>query len=539
MINNEKLNGLKKRFAQMRAQQQKNVSVWREISNYITPNRGNYSDEPPNQGKRDDEKLIDPTPQNALDYLQAAMMGGMTSPSNPWFKLQVTDPVLAAIPSVMKWTDDVKDRISNVLSNSNAYKCLHGVYGEIAAFGIGAYFVEDDWDGVINVILLTAGEYCVAFNVSGKPNAFGRNVWMTASQMVSEFGELNVSEAVKQAVISDAPETWFKVCHLICEDRNHETRFPFMSVYWEDGKENALSVGGYEEFPVLVPRWDTRGNDFYGYGPGWKALGEVKMLHELRKDYLTAQQMSIQPPVYGPSELRERRLNLFPGGMNYTDKDAALKPIFQVNPDIPGQMAAIQQSQDMINKLFYSDLFILIAGADNPQWTAFEVQVRQQEKLQILGPVIQNLIHELYDPLIERVFSIMNRRGMFSEPPEELYGQEIKIEYVSTFALAQKASGLSEINNLLGVIGQVAQFNPEVTDKLKADAIVDQYINTTNIPATIIRADDEIDAMRQQRAQQAQQAQEMAAMQQIAGAAKQGAGAVKDLGATEGILPPG
>jgi hypothetical protein len=360
---------------------------------------------------------------------------------------------------------------------------------------------------------------------------------MTASQIVSQFGEENVSEVVRQAVNTDAHEAWFKVCHLICEDRDQETHFPYVSVYWEEGKESPLSVGGYEEFPVLVPRWEVRGNDFYGYGPGWKALGESKMLQELRSDYLTAQQMMIQPPVFGPASLRERRVNLFPGAMNYLDdKDSFIKPIHQFVPDIQGQLAAIQESRNMINKLFYSDLFLSIAGANNPQWTAFEVQARQQERLQMIGPVVLNLINELYDPLIGRVFGIMNRRGMFLEPPEELIGSEIKIEYVSILALAQKASGLSELSNLMGVIGQVAQMQPEVADKLNCDAIVDQFVRTTNIPAAIIRPDSDVEAIRQQRAQQAQQAQEMAAAQQVAATARQGAGAVKELGTADGNL---
>ena len=527
-----KLKGLKKRFEQMREQQQKNVAVWRDISAFITPKRGDYTDDTPNQGKREDNKLIDVTPSLDLGILQSGMQGGMTSPSIPWFKLQVSDPELSVIPAVMKWTDEVKDRISNVLSQSNLYNCLHGVYGEIAAFGIGALFIEDSWDKVINVNLLTAGQYYVSFERGGNPNAFGRNIWMSAEQIVSQFGSA-ASESVKQAVNSDAPDTWFRICQLICVDKDHETRFPFLSVYWEDGKDSPLDVGGYEEFPVLAPRWEVRGSDYYGYGPGWMALSESKSLQEMKKDYLTAQQLVIQPPVYGPSELRSRRLNLFPGGMNYTDNDAALKPIYQVNPDIPGQLAAINESRNIIHKIFFSDLFLMIAASDNHNMTAFEVQVRQQEKLQVLGPVIENLVHELLDPLIGRVFMIMNRRGMFPSPPQELFGHEIKVEYVSILALAQKASGLGELNNLMGIVGHVAQMQPDVIDKIDGDAIVDQYIRTTNIPAAVIRSDDVVNDIRQQRAQQAQQAQEMAAMQQMAATAKQGAGAAKDLNAMD------
>ncbi|MDR3321828.1 MAG: head-tail connector protein [Synergistaceae bacterium] len=524
-----KIKALAKRLFFMRAQQEKIVPVWREISNYVAPNRGAFDYERPNQGLRRDTHLVDSTPTRALGILQAGMQGGLTSPSRAWCKLQVSDPDLAAIPAVMVWTDEVTDRILNVIGRSNLYNCLHGIYGEIAAFGIGALYIEDDWEEIVHGKLMTAGEYYVAFSSRDKPNAFGRVLWMTAAQMKERFGEDNLSEQVKQALNGNTPEEWFKVNHFICEDEDHDTRFPFMSVYWEEGKDTELGLGGYEEFPVLIPRWETIASDFYGYGPGWLALGESRTLQEMRKDYLVAQQLNINPPVYGPESARNQRVNIFPGGINFVTSDVGLKPVFQVNSDIQGQLVAIGQSQQMINQMFFGDLFLMIASMDNRNMTATEVQVRQEEKMQMLGPVIERLEHELLDPLIVRTFSIMFRRGMFPEPPEELMGREIKIEYISLLALAQKAGGLTELQNLLALVGGIAGMSPEVVDKLNADEFVDQFIRLTNIPSVLIRSDEEVAALRDARAAQMQQAQQMASMSQMAASGAQAAGAVKDL----------
>jgi hypothetical protein len=185
----------------------------------------------------------------------------------------------------------------------------------------------------------------------------------------------------------------------------------------------------------------------------------------------------------------------------------------------------------MINQTFYGDLFLMIASVDAGKMTATEAQIRQEEKMQMLGPVIERLEHELLNPLITRTFNIMNRRGMFPPPPDELAGQQIKIEYVSMLAIAQKSSGLSELANLLSVAGSLAQMNPEVTDKLDADEIMDQYVRLSNIPSAMIRSDGEVAAIREARARQQQAAQEMMMMQAAAGAARQGAGAAKDLAA--------
>ena len=90
-------------------------------------------------------------------------------------------------------------------------------------------------------------------------------------------------------------------------------------MYWEEGKtERPLRVSGYAEFPIVAPRWEVVGGDFYGRGPGWNALGESKTLQELRKDYLVAQKMTIQPPMMGPSSLRGTHRDLRPNLVFFT-----------------------------------------------------------------------------------------------------------------------------------------------------------------------------------------------------------------------------
>jgi hypothetical protein len=526
---NPKVKTLEKRLFFMREQQEKIVPVWREISKYVSPNRGAFDFDEPNQGQRRDRRLVDATPSRALGVLQAGMQGGLTSPSRTWFKLQVSDPELASIPSVMRWTDEVRDRMSNVLGQSNIYNCLHGIYGEIGAFGIGALFIEDDPRDIVRGKLMTAGEYFVAFDSRDMPNAFGRILWMTAGQMRERFGEDRLSDSVKQAINNDNPEKWFKVHHIIVEDSDHETRFPFMSVYWEPGRETELGLGGYEEFPVLVPRWETIASDYYGYGPGWLALSESKTLQELRRDYLIAQKKAIDPPLMAPEGAVTRKISAEPGAVNYTTGVTPFQALYQVNLDIPGQLTAIMSSQQMINQIFYSDLFLMIASMDVGKMTATEAQIRYEERMQMLGPVTERLEHELLDPLIARVFNIMNRHGMFPPLPEELAGQNVTIEYVSMLAIAQKSSGLSELNNLMTIIGGLAQMNPEVIDKLAVDEVVDQYVRLSNIPAVMIRSDEEVAELREARAAAQQQAQQLAEAQQTAAALKQGTGAIKDL----------
>lgn len=531
---------LQKRVEELEEARNRIKPQWEEIARYVTPGRGVFDDAEPNQGDRKDRDLLDATPFQALTTLAAGMQGGLTSPSRPWFKLGVTDPELGDYEPVRVWLDEVERRMLHVLGRSNAYNGLHTLYAEVGAFGTGALYIEEDPMEVLRCTALTAGEYAVAFDSRGMPSEFCRTFWMSAPQMADAFGYDALSDAVRSALDNGRRGQWFRVHHLIFpnddfsplekEDRPAKN-MPWASVYWEHGKDKPLRVSGYEEFPVLVPRWDVVGADFYGRGPGWAALGESKMLQELRFDYLEAQKIAIRPPVMGPTGLKNARANLTAGAVTFYDGPVGLQPIYQVRPDIPGQLQAIAESRQLIQRFFYADLFLMLAANDvnNRDMTAREVAERHEEKMLMLGPVLERLENELLDPLIERVFAIMDRMGLMPPPPEDLGGKLLQVEYISILAQAQRMVGIEGIERLADFVGRYAPLKPDALDKVDFDEAIDQYAKKLGVPAAVIVSDENVAAIREQRAQQQAQMEQMAAMQQAAQTAQQGAGAVNQM----------
>ncbi|MBR1660273.1 MAG: head-tail connector protein [Oscillospiraceae bacterium] len=514
--------------------------VWQEIAKYIVPGRGVFTKDEPNQGERKDRALLDPTPLQAMHVLSAGLQGGLTSPSRPWFRLGVADGDLADFYPVRLWLDEVERRIFHVLSQSNVYNALHTLYQEVSAFGVGAMLVEEDMENVVRAHTFTAGEFCLSYGLDGLPNRFGREFWMSAQQMEEEFGEEALSDAARAALKSGRLDQWFRVCQMIYPDEEaREVEFPVLSVYWEEGKTDSrehgpLAVRRYASMPVLAPRWEVVGGDYYGRGPGWDALGESKMLQELRADAMDARKYLIKPPVVAPNRIHEARPDLRPGGVTLVDDIANpnqyFRPIFQVKPDEQGQIVAMQDSREIIKTTFFVDLFLAILRNPNKNMTATQVNAIQNEQMTMIGPVYERLDHELLDPFVGRVFGIMDRFGLIPEPPEELAGQELKIDYISMLAQAQQMVGLSGIDRLTEYIGAVAQFQPEALDVFDTDSTIDEYARMLGTPAAIIRSDEAIAAIRQQRAEQQAQAQQMEAAQQMAGAANAGAGALRQAG---------
>jgi hypothetical protein len=79
--------------------------------------------------------------------------------------------------------------------------------------------------------------------------------------------------------------------------------------------------------------------------------------------------------------------------------------------------------------------------------------------------------------------------------------------------------GTTGIEQVAGFVGSLAAVFPSVTDKFDADEAVDQYADSVGIAPNIIRSDEVVAQVRDQKAKaQAAQAQAQMAMQTAQGA---------------------
>lgn len=144
----------------------------------------------------------------------------------------------------------------------------------------------------------------------------------------------------------------------------------------------------------------------------------------------------------------------------------------------------------------------------------------------MLGPVVERLHDEKLNPLIDLTFAKMVEAGILPVPPKEMQGQDLRVQFVSTLAQAQRMVGLGAVDRLLGTVIAVSQIKPEVADKLDADQLIDKYGDMTGVDPSLIVADDKVAIIREQRAQAQASAQRAAQMEQATKAA-QNLGSIK------------
>lgn len=519
------------RWGQLKTERATWFAHWKEINEYLLPRSGRFFVQDRNKGQRRHNSIYDSTGSRALRTLAAGMMSGMTSPARPWFRLATSDADLMQYAPVKVWLDDVTKLMHSVFQRSNTYRALHSIYEELGAFGTGASIVLPDFKNVIHHYPLTIGEYCIAQNWQGQVDTLYREFQKTVRELVTEFGIENVSSATRTLYDRGSLDAWVTVIHAIepRSDRDPSKRdarnMPWRSVYFEVGSDpdRCLRESGFKRFPALCPRWATSGGDIYGNSPGMEALGDVKQLQhqQLRKaqgiDYQT------KPPLQVPTSMKNRDVEMLPGGITYVDMTGpgnGIKTAFEVNLDLSHLLADIQDVRGRINGTFYADLFLMLANSGDPRMTATEVAERHEEKMLMLGPVLERLQNELLDPLIEMTFDQIMAAGILPPPPDELQGHDLSVELVSMLAQAQRAVGTNSIDRFVGNLGAVAQFKPEVLDNFDADQWSHIYSDSLGLDPRILLPADKVATLRQQRAQAQQAAQQSALAEQQASTAQ-------------------
>lgn len=151
----------------------------------------------------------------------------------------------------------------------------------------------------------------------------------------------------------------------------------------------------------------------------------------------------------------------------------------------------------------------MLAQSDRRQITAREIDERVEEKLLMLGPAMESMHNELLNPIIGNTYAEMVKANMLPEPPDEISGQPLKVEYISTMAQAQKMVGIGSIERWIGFVGNVAQIYPDARHKVDAVSAVDQVGEMLGVPQKLIRPDADVQDILKQEAAQAQQQQSL------------------------------
>lgn len=527
-------------------------SLYKELNDFLLPARGRFYSSDYNRGDRRNNKIFDISGYLAARTLGSGMMAGITSPARPWFKLTTPDPEMAESGAVKEWLHVVGQRMQNSFSRSNLYQTLPSLYSDLGVFGTAGMLMEEDLDEVSRFQSMVVGSFRIAKDPKGRVNVFARDLRMTVRQLVEAFGTIDkngkpdwskFSLNVRNLWDNSQYETWIDVCHVVQPNQDYDPRKldskykKFSSCYYEKGTDTGGGRGiddgvflrekGYDFFPVLAPRWQTTGSDVYGTDcPGMVALGDVKQLQHGERRGLQGLDKIVNPPMTAPSSLKKTKASIISGDITYVDeRDGAFRAAHEVRLSLAELEGKQQQVRQRIDRAFFVDLFLMLASSDRRDYTATEIVERKEEKLLAVGPVLEQLNQDVLDPLIDNQFNLMLQQGRIPPPPEELQGMDLKVEYISVMAQAQKLIGIGGLERLANFGAGIIRVNPASARKFDFDQMIDEYAEAMGTSPRVIRSDEEVAAMEAQDQAALAAQQQSQAMESMANTAKTLAGA--------------
>jgi hypothetical protein len=411
-------------------------------------------------------------------------------------------------------TEEVHEHIFNSnyiqqTGNTLQYWCTFGTavnYSDWTAsdglnfrdYAIGTYQCIENSKGIIDTIILTCP--MTASQIAEKWQDPGQSVTQALGQPMSQNDEFNVIWVVR-------PRT----------ERNSELidnlNMPFESCYVAEKDNHILEIGGFDEFPFAVPRYQVLYREIYGRGLGVLLLPKVRVLNRLSKSYLDMANKWVSPPKE-VLETFEGQVDMNPDALNYVVEMGSIKPIdmgasgmYPVTKDI------LEYYREGIRQGYHKSAFEALTNLTGDRRTTTEIVERLKEGMKKLSKPIGRLFIELIQPQITRATLLLIRNGVVEPPPEALSGRSMEIRLINPLALALEDQQARGGQYWVNALAEAEQFYPGVTDNVDADKWARDLGEALGVKNSHIRPTRDRDKIRIARLEQAEQEQQAMAAQ--------------------------
>lgn len=531
-------------------------SHWQDICDFMLPDRADYTNSR-SPGQKRMSKVFDSTPIWCVQQFASGLHSLLTSSSLQWFWLEVEDERVNRIDAVRLWLDFASAHLYAIFNGPqrNFASQSNELYQDIATIGTG---VMAELESPVSGILFSTRHLkeCVyAENDEDRVDDLTRRWKWTAKQAVARWKN-SAGEKVLKAYL-EKPETEFYFLHSVKPrslrdpSRSDAKHKAFESVYVSESDGSCITESGFDDFPYHVPRWTKLTGEIYGRGQGAIARPDVKMLNELMKLVVKSAQKLIDPPLDVPDDSYLLNIKTVPGALNFRRRGT--RPDDRVQPIATGGQVQIGEKmleglRNQIKQTFFVDIFrmptdIQDPASDGKGITATYWLHRREKEMMALSPMLARMSSEFSYPLINRTFNIEWRKSVaanfgpgspFPPPPPELSGAKLRVNYVSPMALAQKSSELDAVDAVVQQQMLLRQMDPQSPLVLDVEAIMRLTSRSRNAPAEILKTAERMNAEAKAQADAQAEAAQQAQIANVAGAAKDGSSAVKNLAAAGG-----
>jgi hypothetical protein len=486
---------------------------WQEIADHAVGRRDFSVIREP--GRQRMVRIYDTTAKDAGGLLSAALHSLLTNPQSRWQDIRFSNQDLNEIEPARFWLEDVKLRVTNAFTKpgSGFATQIAELYQDLVFFGSGCIFVEDDPGFGPRFSARPISEIYIDVDSTGRVKAVFRKFDLKHWQAVDQFGAEAIPAVAEAAV--KAPNDESEFLHHVrrrgapLPGKIDASGMEWESIYISKREKAIVDEGGFHENPYLIARWAVDAGELYGRGPGNDSLPEAKMLNAIWRTYIRNIEKAADPPLLVENDgvMPGSQISVTPSAQIVVQSDGNTEPVryLESRAQLNWSAELIESRTKKIERAFHNEI---IQAFQDPRMTATQVIELARLAQRQLSPVLGRMQEDLLNPLIERVYGILTRRRDFPRPPEEIVGEDLRIEYVSPVARAQKASESQSILDSFAAAQAVAQVDPSVMDNIDLDEAIRAIFVGNGTPVNIVRSKADVIEIRRTQAQVMEQERE-------------------------------
>jgi hypothetical protein len=517
-------------------------SVWEAVAEFCDPdapdiwsNRGSgVRTSQAERSERRGSRVYDNTINSAANRLAAGLESLIIPQSEKWHGISTSAMDDEETEEEKEWAEDLRDFLFSIRysANSNFVPAAQAVLRNVVRYGPGYLYAEEGFGGnLIRYASIPVVEGFLGRNRWGEADTFHRQYERTARQIAQIIG-FDKLPTVVQAMANDPKQQDEKLTLLQGIRPRDERRMyrgeyldtDFVSYHVLEQEELIIQEKGFRTFPTSCFSWRRYEGDTYGLSPTIEALTTVREINAVRQSGLRALQQ-----ITDPATASKASLDFVPvlnPGMNYEgliddNGRPAIAPINTgQNPSYAFDYAGTRAEE--IRDMMFVNLFQTLV--QNPQMTATEALIRQEEKGALLGPS-GSIIQSGFAANLDRELSILEAKGLYEEdsrflPPPSLAGKAIRPTFTSPIDILRRSAEARDTIQVVQSASMLAEFQPEVMDTIDGDEALKIIQSAGRSPQRLFRRENEVQAIREGRAQANKAQQGAAAMSQMGAMAK-------------------
>ena len=477
---------------------------------YCIPNRNLYYYSNQTQGAQKNIKVYDTTQVAATKNFVSKVQRALTPPQQTWAYFEAGE----AIPEEQKADLDKMlqkrtDVVFSYIRGSNFDIAINECYYDLAVGTMVLVVNEGPDSDPILFGSIPLEQVAIEESINHRVETCFRTWGETRiADIQSLWPKAKITDTMRQQ-LKDDPAATIKEFVEACIFSSTDTVTPYTYCIW--AMDDILLEEMHESSEFIIARWSKINNEVFGRGPIIDALPSIISLQTAAYFEMTAANLNICKPymaysdgVFNPWTFRMAPNTIIPVSPN-TNGQFPIQPLPDVANPAFMQITTMDLRQQINTLMFANPLGDISNTKDK---TATEMQLRQNNLLEEIGPIFTRLQQEFLERVINRVTYILERKGLLKKVMID--GKEIKLKYKSPLTISQGQQDVQTFMNYM-----------QAMQSLLGPEMAQAYVNTTKWPnwmanklgvdATLVNTEDEMKEVLESKQNQQQQMQLMAA----------------------------